>query len=307
MGNNDSGQLGDETTTRRSSPVQVSSAVSLVAVGESHTLFLKMDGTLWASGFSAFGQLGDGTTISRTTPVQIASRVSAIAAGRDHSLFVTQANVLPSFIMQPSSQAALVGATVMFSVQVDGTPLISYQWRKDGVPLVGADAATLTLTNAQPDDAGAYSVVVSNGLGSVTNALPAILTLSAPPSITMQAMSQTVVMGNSATFSVTATGTPPLAYQWRKDGTNLTGATSSTLTIDHLQPGNAGGYSVVVSSSAGTVTSSTATQTLTFGTAVAWQRNIEGQTNVPAGLKAVVAVAAGGYHSHPRSSMGSDQ
>ena len=88
MGNNDSSQLGDGTTTRRSTPVQVATGVSQVAAGSNHSLFVKTDGTLWAMGYNGYGQLGDGTTTQSSTPVQVATGVSQVAAGSNYSLFV---------------------------------------------------------------------------------------------------------------------------------------------------------------------------------------------------------------------------
>ena len=86
---------------------------------------------------------------------------------------------------------------------------------------------------------------------------------SSAPVITNQPQSITVSEGNQASFSVTATGTPPLSYQWRKNLVNISGATSSTFTIPAVVPGDQGSYSVVVSNSAGSVTSNNATLTVT--------------------------------------------
>jgi glucose/arabinose dehydrogenase len=83
------------------------------------------------------------------------------------------------------------------------------------------------------------------------------------PVITTQPQSITISQGNTATFSVTATGNPAPTYQWRKNGTNISGATSATYTITNVQPSHAGTYSVVVTNSAGSVTSSNATLTVT--------------------------------------------
>jgi glucose/arabinose dehydrogenase len=83
------------------------------------------------------------------------------------------------------------------------------------------------------------------------------------PVITTQPQSITISQGNTATFSVTATGNPAPTYQWRKNGTNISGATSATYSITNLQPSHAGTYSVVVTNSAGSVTSNNATLTVT--------------------------------------------
>jgi len=77
------------------------------------------------------------------------------------------------------------------------------------------------------------------------------------PAITSQPQSQTIVEGTAATFFVTATGAP-LNYQWQFYGTNILGATNSTLAFASAQATNAGIYSVAVSNSSGTVTSSNA-------------------------------------------------
>jgi hypothetical protein len=72
-GYNRDGQLGDGTTTNRTTPVQVSglSGVTAIAAGTHHSLALKGDGTVWAWGGNWYGQLGDGTTTNSTTPVQV--------------------------------------------------------------------------------------------------------------------------------------------------------------------------------------------------------------------------------------------
>ncbi|MGH9335952.1 MAG: chitobiase/beta-hexosaminidase C-terminal domain-containing protein, partial [Vicinamibacteria bacterium] len=91
-GKNSSGQIGDNTTTQRTTPVAVSTltGVTAIAAGANHSLALKLDGSLWSWGEAQYGQLGDGTTTDRTTPVQVSTwtDVVAIAAGAEHSLAV---------------------------------------------------------------------------------------------------------------------------------------------------------------------------------------------------------------------------
>lgn len=83
------------------------------------------------------------------------------------------------------------------------------------------------------------------------------------PVITNQPQSQSISQGNPVTFSVTATGTNPLAYQWRKNTVNISGATNSSYTIPAVVPADAGNYSVVVTNSAGSATSNNAVLTVT--------------------------------------------
>lgn len=89
-GDNEYGQLGDGTTTDRSTPVQVSTLSGVVTIsgGVFHSLALKSDGTIWTWGNNWYGQLGDGTTVERHTPVEVSglSGVVAIAGGVYHSL-----------------------------------------------------------------------------------------------------------------------------------------------------------------------------------------------------------------------------
>ena len=87
--------------------------------------------------------------------------------------------------------------------------------------------------------------------------------------MTVHPVDQTnIVPGSDVSFSVTATGTAPLSYQWQKDGVDLTdggsitGATTATLTITGVMESNEGGYRCVVTNTAGMVTSNTAILTV---------------------------------------------
>src|SRR5512140_1365130 len=108
-----------------------------------------------------------------------------------------------------------------------------------------ATSQTLALNSLTAANAGSYTVVVSNSAGSATSN-PAMLTVNpvvVAPAITGQPASQTVTAGANVTFTVTATGTS-LAYQWKKDNVNITGATSPTLTLNSVTAANAGSYTV---------------------------------------------------------------
>ena len=90
-----------------------------------------------------------------------------------------------------------------------------------------------------------------------------IYTGNVSPAITDQPDDVTVSEGQPASFSVSATGTPPLSYQWQKNNVNIPGATASTYTLSAVQSSDAGNYRVVVTNSAGSVTSQAATLTVT--------------------------------------------
>ncbi len=171
------------------------------------------------------------------------------------------AAVAPTITTQPRAQVAHAGATASFSVVASGTAPLSYQWRKNNVPLTGAVNATLTLTGLQSADAGTYTVFVSNAAGSVTSA-GAALTVNLPPGISAPPADQTVLLGGRASFSVAATGTGPLSYQWRKNSTDLPNATNATLTLDPAKLSDAGGYSVVVTNAVSSAASASAQLTV---------------------------------------------
>jgi len=169
----------------------------------------------------------------------------------------------PAITVQPANIAAIVGSNATFSVTATGTATLKYQWWFNATNLLaGATSASLTLTNVQTTNAGNYSVVVTNSYGSVTSSAAA-LTVIVPVTITVQPTNLTVFQGSNATFSVTATGTAPLSYQWWFNSTNLLAwATGASMTLTNVQLTNAGNYSVVVTNAGSSATSSNALLTV---------------------------------------------
>ena len=139
----------------------------------------------------------------------------------------------------------------------NGTSPLNYQWRKNGTAISAATSASYTTPAETTSDSGAlFSVVVSNSVGNITsNSATLTVNPDPAPSITTQPASQTITAGQTATFSVTASGTAPLAYQWQKNGTAIGGATSSSYTTPaETTSDNGAQFTVVVSNSAGTAT-----------------------------------------------------
>ena len=176
---------------------------------------------------------------------------------------------LPTITEQPGSRTNNAGTTATFSVVASSLSPLGYQWRKDGTNLVnvgrisGTSDSTLTITGVSDGDVGVYSVTVTNLAGSATSSDAALAVID-PPIITMYPVGQTVLLGSSVTFSVSVRGTPPFAYQWLLNSTNLPNATNATYAIEEAQASDSGSYSVIVANPAGSATSSDAFLTVTI-------------------------------------------
>jgi hypothetical protein len=177
-----------------------------------------------------------------------------------------RAQTAPQFITQPVSQTSAAGGIVTFSVSVSGSLPITFRWNKNGAAISGATAAAYTINGVTTNDQANYTVRVSNTYGAITSQV-ATLTVIVPPAITVQPKSYNTNVGATVTFSVGASGTAPLTYQWRKDGEDLLGATLNAYTLANVQPSDSGVYRVQVANPAGTATSTNAI--LNVGTAPA--------------------------------------
>lgn len=175
----------------------------------------------------------------------------------------------PSIATNPPSQIGVLNSNVTFAVTATGTEPLGYRWQKDGVNLAnsgrisGATSSVLVIATVQTNDAGSYRAVVTNAYGAATSAV-ATLTVVLPPVILQQPRAQDGVAGLTASFEVTAIGTPPLAYQWQKDGVDIPAATSTTLLLSGLQTSDARLYSVWVSNAYGATPSSNALLTVSL-------------------------------------------
>ncbi|HZQ48434.1 MAG TPA: LamG-like jellyroll fold domain-containing protein, partial [Verrucomicrobiae bacterium] len=162
----------------------------------------------------------------------------------------------PSITTQPQSQTVATAGTAFFTVSVVGSFPLGYQWSYNTSNIPGATNSSLTLTNVQQAQAGSYAVLVTNAYG-MTNSSNAVLTVNSPipPSVVTQPSDQAVTVGNNGTFTITATGTPPLSYQWQFNGNNISNATNAALTLIAVQFADAGNYSVLVTSPYGSTNS----------------------------------------------------
>jgi len=190
---------------------------------------------------------GGMTTDNFQSPQPEAANLRANILTYANALIHLPTNQPPAIISQPLSQTVLAGASVTLSIAVLGTRPLELQWQFNGNNLPGATNSSLSLINVTTNDAGVYAVVVSNPLASVTSQ-SAILTVNVfGPIITSQPVSETVLAGANATFSVAADGAPPPSYQWRFDSMDLPGATKADLFLYNVTTSQAGSYTVVVS------------------------------------------------------------
>ncbi|MDT9002217.1 M4 family metallopeptidase [Paucibacter sp. APW11] len=213
------------------------------------------------------------------------------------------ADSVPVISSQPANVTVLVGSTATFSVSATSDSALSYQWRKNGSNISGATASSYTTPVTTTADNGAlYSVVVTNAKGSVTSANATLTVKSSDatvPVITSQPASVTVNAGSPATFSVSATSSSAMSYQWRKNGSSIAGATASSYTTPATTTAdNGANFSVIVSNANGSTTSANATLTVngggTGGTTVTGSLTDGGSATYPSGSPGYYQSTSGG-------------
>ncbi len=236
-----------------------------VAAGSNVTLTVAASGTnlsfQWRfNGAAIAGATGTNLVLPniQATNAGIFSVVVANAGGAASGAVRVEVQLAPLITRQPISRVLPLGSTAAFTVTVRGTPPVTHQWQRSETNLPGATNASLLLGNAQFTDEGSYRVIVANAYGAATSAV-ATLTINAPPQITTQPQGLTVFAGADVTFHVIATGTAPLGFLWRFNGTPLPGATNDSLALTNVQGPAAGNYTVLVTNAVGQVVSAVAT------------------------------------------------
>ena len=302
----------------------LSGAITPTAAGSGATVALSggasASATADSSGNYTFAGLANGSymvTPKHTGYAFTPGNQSATVNGANVSGVNFTANaapVAPSITAQPASQTVTAGQTASFSVAATGTAPLNYQWQKNGTAISGATSSSYTTpTTTSSDNGEQFTVVVSNTAGSVTINAATLTVNAAPvaPSITTQPTSQTVTAGQTASFSVAATGTAPLSYQWKKNGTAVAGATSSGYTTPATTNSDNGAqFAVLVSNAAGSATSNVATLTVNvpqppsvsitspaIGTTVSGAITVAGTASDAVGLSSVQVQIDGGVFS----------
>ena len=187
--------------------------------------------------------------------------VSNTAGATTSTVGTLSVGTVPVITVQPLPTAGTSGQTVSFSVSATGTGPFTYQWYRYAT-LVG-NAATLTMANLQPSDAGTYGVRVINAYGlAYSNNVGLTVNPAVAPSVTAALQPITTSVGQDVSLTVAVTGSAPLTYQWRKDGVPISGATASTLTLTAIQVTAVGQYDVVITNAGGSAISNAVTITV---------------------------------------------
>ncbi|MCX7872731.1 MAG: lamin tail domain-containing protein [Verrucomicrobiae bacterium] len=163
--------------------------------------------------------------------------------------------VIPAAILsQPKDVAVFPGETATFGVAVSSTSSVYYQWLKNGIPIPGATNIVLTVPSVTHEDDGYYSVLVTDRVGTVASA-PAKLTVLLHPVFMLHPKTVNINPGGTATFTAQAISTTPVRYQWRFNGTDIPGATNTSITITNAQLEQAGIYTAVATDDNGPIES----------------------------------------------------
>lgn len=256
------------TTPATSAPVFTTQPASkTVTAGSAATFSAAASGSptptyQWRkNGTAISGATGSSYTISSTTSASagtytvVATNSAGSKTSNSATLTVNSINAAPAFTTQPVTTTVTAGSSVTFTSAATGSP--TYQWRKDGVAISGATKSSYTIAKVSASNAGVYTVIITNAYGTKTSSWATLIvnTTASAPVFTTQPAGKTVAAGTSVTLTAVATGSPSPTYQWRRNGVNMSGATSSTYTISSLSISTTGTYTVVASNSAGSVTS----------------------------------------------------
>lgn len=170
-------------------------------------------------------------------------------------------NSVPIITQQPARQGVLLGSSATFQVQALGALPLVYHWFFNDSEIVGAHKPQYTIDAVDLSAAGRYWVVVGNDFGSTTS-LVAELIVFEPPRISQSPQSLSIPVGANAEFSVEASGSSPLSYQWQVGNVDISLANSRTLRLTNIQFLQAGSYSVIVSNAYSVATSAPASLTI---------------------------------------------
>ncbi len=203
----------------------------------------------------------------------------------------------PVIIVPPVDTAISAGYPATFTVAASGSGTLSYQWSVNGSQVPEATSATfITPATTLAENGESITVTVTSGFGTVTS-IPVSLTVNAAANvvITSQPASQTTVVGQAATLTVTASGSPELKYQWFENGVQVASGPQNSYTTPILTSAGTESFYVIVSNPLGQVQSQIAVLTVNAPTPISITTQPAGEivaTNQPVQFTTVVAGSA---------------
>lgn len=216
-------------------------------------------GTHGAVTANADGSLRYTPTAGYAGPDQFAYTLADSGGGSaTGAVSVTVLPAPPVITVPPAGRTVAAGTAVTLRVTATGTGSLAYAWFFNDQPVIGAAAETLPLGAVTAAQAGRYRVRVSNAAGPVDSA-DAVLVVRTSATVAQGPANQIVGPGSAVTLSVTARGDGPFAYQWRRNGVDIPGATGASHTFNATE---AGQFTVVVTNDVGNAESAPATVSL---------------------------------------------
>lgn len=248
-----------------------------VTAGQTATFSVSAGGTApltyqWFLNNQPVGSNANSYAITGTTTAQSGGQVyvkitnaEGSASSNTVTLTVNAAATAPSITTQPTNQTVTAGQTATFTVAANGTAPLTYQWYFNG-SASGSNSNSFSIAQTTTSQTGdPVYVKITNSAGSATSATVTLtVNAAAPtaPSITQQPVSQTVTAGQTATFTVAASGTAPLAYQWYFNG-SASGTDSNSFSVTNSAVSESGEkIYVTITNTAGSATSNTVTLTV---------------------------------------------
>jgi hypothetical protein len=189
--------------------------------------------------------------------VRVSNAADSVVSGEAVLSFIE----LPVITVHPQGGTVFPGTNLVLSVFAEGPGPLHYQWRLNGGNIFGATNSMLPLADVGSEHSGDYTVLVGNAAGFVASRAASVQ-VSIPPNITAHPESRTVNPGVNVSFSVTATGTGTLHYQWQRNIESIPGATAPTLNLSSVTLDDSGAYTVVVTDDLGGVVSQPALLTV---------------------------------------------
>ena len=173
-------------------------------------------------------------------------RVSDLAASAETQPVLLAVLQRPVFLAQPLSRIATVGSDVSLAVSAEGTLPMGFRWLRNGILFSNSLAPVLRFPAVQTANAGRYAVSITN---AALPALPGTSSANAFLTVVLPPANRTIGAGSNVTFSATVSVASGAAakYQWQFHGTNLPGATASSLGLTNVQPPQGGAYTFWVS------------------------------------------------------------